>query len=299
MADKINIHYGADQIQVLEGLEPVRKRPGMYIGSTGERGLHQLIYEVVDNSIDEALAGYCDKISVVINEDNSIVVVDNGRGIPIEKNKKTGKSTLETVLTVLHAGGKFDNDAYKVSGGLHGVGVSCVNALSEYLIADVNWSGKKYKQRFERGITKTEVEYVGETEETGTTITFLPDDTIFESLIFNYTTVKHRMRELAFLNKGIKITLEDKRNNVKDEFHYEGGIKEFVQYLNSKKEALHEDIIYAEGKKDKVIAEISFQYTDSYSENIFSFVNNINTIEGGTHLIGFKTALTRVINDYA
>jgi len=299
MADKINIHYSADQIQVLEGLEPVRKRPGMYIGSTGERGLHQLIYEVVDNSIDEALAGYCDKISVVINEDNSVVVVDNGRGIPIEKNKKTGKSTLETVLTVLHAGGKFDNDAYKVSGGLHGVGVSCVNALSEYLIADVNWNGKKYKQRFERGITKTEVEYVGETEDTGTTITFLPDDTIFEFLEFNYTTVKHRMRELAFLNKGIKIILEDKRSNIKDEFHYEGGIKEFVQYLNSKKEALHEDIIYAEGKKDKVIAEISFQYTDSYNENIFSFVNNINTIEGGTHLIGFKTALTRVINDYA
>ncbi len=299
MTDKNNIHYGAEQIQVLEGLEPVRKRPGMYIGSTGERGLHQLVYEVVDNSIDEALAGVCDTINVTINEDNSIVVVDNGRGIPIEKNKKTGKSTLETVLTVLHAGGKFDNDAYKVSGGLHGVGVSCVNALSDYLIAEVNWNGKRYRQKFERGITKTEVEYISDTDDTGTTITFMPDTTIFETIDFNYTTLKHRMRELAFLNRGIKITLEDKRNNIKDEFHYEGGIKEFVQYLNSKKDKLHDDIIYTEGKKDKVIVELSLQYTDSYSENIFSFVNNINTIEGGTHLVGFKTSLTRVINDYA
>lgn len=299
MADKKDKHYGAEQIQVLEGLEPVRKRPGMYIGSTGERGLHQLVYEVVDNSIDEALAGFCDKISVTINEDNSVVVVDNGRGIPIEKNIKTGKSTLETVLTVLHAGGKFDNDAYKVSGGLHGVGVSCVNALSDYLIAEVNWNGKKYTQRFERGITKTEVEYIGETEDTGTTITFLPDSTIFDEVNFNYTTIKHRMRELAFLNKGIRITLEDKRTNVKDEFHFEGGIKEFVKYLNSKKEVLHEDIVYTEGKKDKVMVELALQYTDSYQENIFSFVNNINTIEGGTHLVGFKTSLTRVINDYA
>lgn len=299
MADKINNHYGAEQIQVLEGLEPVRKRPGMYIGSTGERGLHQLVYEVVDNSIDEALAGYCDTINVTINEDNSVVVVDNGRGIPIEKNNKTGKSTLETVLTVLHAGGKFDNDAYKVSGGLHGVGVSCVNALSDYLIAEVNWNGKRYKQRFERGIAKTEVEFVGDTEDTGTTITFLPDSTIFETIQFNYTILKHRMRELAFLNKGIKISLEDKRDGVKDEFHFEGGIKQFVHYLNNKKEPLHEDIIYTEGKKEKVVVEISMQYTDSYNENIFSFVNNINTIEGGSHLVGFKTALTRVINDYA
>ncbi len=299
MADNKNIHYGAEQIQVLEGLEPVRKRPGMYIGSTGERGLHQLVYEVVDNSIDEALAGYCDTINVTINEDNSIEVVDNGRGIPIEKNKKTGKSTLETVLTVLHAGGKFDNDAYKVSGGLHGVGVSCVNALSDYLVAKVNWDGKTYKQRFERGIAKTEVEYIGETKSTGTTITFLPDSTIFDNVDFNYTILKHRMRELAFLNKGIKINLEDKRNNVKDEFHYEGGIKQFVEFLNSKKDALHSDIVYIEGNKEKVIVEVSMQYTDSYNENIFSFVNNINTIEGGTHLVGFKTALTRVINDYA
>lgn len=299
MADNNNIHYGAEQIQVLEGLEPVRKRPGMYIGSTGERGLHQLVYEVVDNSIDEALAGYCDTINVTINEDNSIVVVDNGRGIPIEKNNKTGKSTLETVLTVLHAGGKFDNNAYKVSGGLHGVGVSCVNALSDYLIAEVNWNGKRYRQKFERGIPKTEVEYIGDTEGAGTTISFLPDSTIFDKVEYNYTTLKHRMRELAFLNKGIKITLEDKRNNIRDEFHYEGGIKEFVHFLNSKKEALHEDIVYTEGKKEKVIVELAIQYTDSYQENIFSFVNNINTIEGGTHLVGFKTSLTRVINDYA
>lgn len=299
MADKNNIHYGADQIQVLEGLEPVRKRPGMYIGSTGERGLHQLVYEVVDNSIDEALAGYCDTIHVTINQDNSVVVVDNGRGIPIEKNKKTGKSTLETVLTVLHAGGKFDNDAYKVSGGLHGVGVSCVNALSDYLVAEVNWDGKRYRQKFERGVAKTEVEFVCDTDNTGTTITFLPDSTIFETIEFSYTILKHRMRELAFLNKGIKISLEDKRDGVKDLFHYEGGIKEFVHYLNNKKEPLHEDIIYTEGKKDKVMVEISLQYTDSYNENIFSFVNNINTIEGGSHLVGFKTALTRVVNDYA
>ncbi len=297
--DKNNNHYGAEQIQVLEGLEPVRKRPGMYIGSTGERGLHQLIYEVVDNSIDEALAGYCDTISLTINEDNSIVVVDNGRGIPIGINKKTGKSTLETVLTVLHAGGKFDNDAYKVSGGLHGVGVSCVNALSDRLVAEVNWDGNKYRQTYERGIPQTEVELIGKTKESGTTISFMPDASIFDTLEFNYTTIKHRMRELAFLNKGIKIILEDKRNNVKEEFHYEGGIKEFIQFLNNKKDPLHSDIIYAEGNKDKVIVEIAIQYTDSYNENIFSFVNNINTIEGGTHLIGFKTSLTRVINDYA
>ena len=297
--NKNNNNYSADQIQVLEGLEPVRKRPGMYIGSTGERGLHQLIYEVVDNSIDEALAGYCDTITLTINEDNSVEVIDNGRGIPIETNKKTGKSTLETVLTVLHAGGKFDNDAYKVSGGLHGVGVSCVNALSEYLVAEVNWNGKKYSQRYERGIAKTEVDLIGKTKQTGTSITFIPDSTIFDTLEFNYTTIKHRMRELAFLNKGIKIILEDKRNKIKNEFHYEGGIKEFVQFLNSKKEPLHNDVIYTEGTKDKVIVEIAIQYTDSYNENIFSFVNNINTIEGGTHLIGFKTALTRVLNDYA
>ncbi|WP_326911281.1 DNA topoisomerase (ATP-hydrolyzing) subunit B [Sedimentibacter sp. MB31-C6] len=299
MVEKNNNHYGAEQIQVLEGLEPVRKRPGMYIGSTGERGLHQLVYEVVDNSIDEALAGICDTIYVTINEDNSLVVEDNGRGIPIEKNEKTGKSTLETVLTVLHAGGKFDNDAYKVSGGLHGVGVSCVNALSDYLIAEVKWNGKIYRQKYSKGITQTDVECIGNTNKSGTTIQFLPDSTIFEKVDFNYTTIKHRMRELAFLNKGIKIILEDKRNNVRDEFHYEGGIKEFVHYLNNKKNPIHEEIIYAEGEKEKVIVELSIQYTDSYSESIYSFVNNINTIEGGTHLVGFKTALTRAMNDYA
>ncbi len=300
MVDKnIKQHYGAEQIQVLEGLEPVRKRPGMYIGSTGERGLHQLVYEVVDNSIDEALAGVCDTIKVTINEDNSIEVTDNGRGIPIEKNAKTGKSTLETVLTVLHAGGKFDNNAYKVSGGLHGVGVSCVNALSDYLIAEVYWNGKIYRQRYERGITKSELECLGETDKRGTTIKFLPDSTIFDDIEFNYTTLKHRLRELAFLNKGIKIHLEDKRSGVQDNFHYEGGIIEFVQYLNNKKDCLHEEIIYADGEKDKAIVEIAIQYTDSYTENIYSFVNNINTIEGGTHLIGFKAALTRVMNDYA
>ncbi|HOK50000.1 MAG TPA: DNA topoisomerase (ATP-hydrolyzing) subunit B [Sedimentibacter sp.] len=297
--EKNNNHYSADQIQVLEGLEPVRKRPGMYIGSTGERGLHQLIYEVVDNSIDEALAGFCDTIKLTIFEDNSVQVVDNGRGIPIETNKKTGKSTLETVLTVLHAGGKFDNDAYKVSGGLHGVGVSCVNALSDYMIAEVNWNGKRYRQRYERGIAKTEVECIGNTNQTGTSIRFLPDATIFDTIEFNYTTIKHRMRELAFLNKGIKIILEDKRTKTKNEFHFEGGIREFVKYLNSKKEPLHNDVIYTEATKDKVVVEFAIQYTDSYNENMFSFVNNINTIEGGTHLVGFKTALTRVINDYA
>lgn len=296
---EINNNYGADQIQVLEGLEPVRKRPGMYIGSTGERGLHQLVYEVVDNSIDEALAGICDTIFITINKDNSMEVLDNGRGIPIETNSKTGKSTLETVLTVLHAGGKFNNDAYKVSGGLHGVGVSCVNALSEYLIAEVYRDGKIYKQEFERGNTKTEIECIGEVDKTGTKILFLPDSTIFETIEFSYTTIKHRMRELAFLNKGIRIILEDKRDDNKDEFHYEGGIKEFVSYLNNKKNIIHEEIVYAEGEKEKVIVEIALQYTESYTENIFSFANNINTIEGGTHLIGFKTALTRVMNDYA
>lgn len=299
MSEKNNQHYGADQIQVLEGLEPVRKRPGMYIGSTGERGLHHLVYEIVDNSIDEALAGYCNHIEVTINEDNSIKVVDNGRGIPVEKHAKTGKSTLETVLTVLHAGGKFNNDAYKVSGGLHGVGSSVVNALSTYLTAEVRLDGKIYRQQYERGNPVTELEVVGESDTTGTTIIFKPDDTIFDVTEFNYNTLKTRLREMAFLNKGIKITLEDKRTDTKEVFHYEGGIREFVQFLNNKKDPIHEDIICAEGVKDKVIVDIAIQYTDSYSENVYSFVNNINTIEGGTHLSGFKSALTRVLNDYA
>lgn len=292
-------HYGAEQIQVLEGLEPVRKRPGMYIGSTGESGLHHLVYEIVDNSIDEALAGCCDTINVVINEDNSVKITDNGSGIPVEKHPKTGKSTLETVLTVLHAGGKFNNDAYKVSGGLHGVGSSVVNALSTWLEAEVRRDGNVYRQKFEKGVPTTELEIIGESTHTGTTITFLPDDTIFDDIIFNYDIIKKRLREMAFLNKGIKITLEDKREDKSDIFHYEGGIREFVQYLNNKKDVLHEEIIYAEGSKDKVIVEIAIQYTDAYSESLYSFVNNINTIEGGTHLVGFKTALTRVMNDYA
>lgn len=299
MSELNDRHYGAEQIQVLEGLEPVRKRPGMYIGSTGESGLHHLVYEIVDNSIDEALAGCCDTINVVINEDNSVKITDNGSGIPVEMHPKTGKSTLETVLTVLHAGGKFNNDAYKVSGGLHGVGSSVVNALSTWLVAEVRRDGNIYRQKYEKGVPTTELEIVGEAVNTGTTITFLPDNTIFDEVNFNYDTIKKRLREMAFLNKGIRITLEDKRDDIKDEFHYEGGIREFVQYLNNKKDTLHEEIIYAEGSKDKVIVEIAIQYTDAYSESLYSFVNNINTIEGGTHLVGFKTALTRVMNDYA
>ncbi|SHH78115.1 DNA gyrase subunit B [Caloranaerobacter azorensis DSM 13643] len=292
-------NYGAQQIQVLEGLEPVRKRPGMYIGSTGLRGLHHLVYEIVDNSIDEALAGVCDTINVIINEDNSITVVDNGSGIPVEIHPKTGKSTVETVLTVLHAGGKFDNSAYKVSGGLHGVGVSVVNALSEWLEVIVHRNNKIYKQRFERGKPVTELEVVGETEGTGTIITFKPDYLIFEDVNFRYDTLEHRLRELAFLNKGVAITIEDKRQNKKKKFHYEGGIKAFVEYLNRNRTPIHDKVIYFEKEKDNCIVELAMQYTTDYSENIFSFANNINTHEGGTHLSGFKIALTRVINDYA
>lgn len=299
MSEKKEVLYGADQIQVLEGLDPVRKRPGMYIGSTSSSGLHHLVYEIVDNSIDEALAGFCDTINVTIFEDNSIKVVDNGRGIPVEKHAKTGKSTLETVLTVLHAGGKFNNDVYKVSGGLHGVGSSVVNALSEKLVAEVYKDGKKYHQEYKRGKTVTEIECLGDTDKKGTTITFLPDDTIFDTIEFEYKILKTRLRELAFLNKGIRITLEDKRTGEKDDFHYEGGIVEFIDFLNSKKNVLHNNVIYAEGSKDKVIVEIAIQYTDSYSESLYSFVNNIHTVEGGTHLVGFKTALTRAMNDYA
>ncbi|WP_427340705.1 DNA topoisomerase (ATP-hydrolyzing) subunit B [Caloranaerobacter sp. DY30410] len=292
-------NYGAQQIQVLEGLEPVRKRPGMYIGSTGLRGLHHLVYEIVDNSIDEALAGVCDTINVIINEDNSITVIDNGSGIPVEIHPKTGKSTVETVLTVLHAGGKFDNSAYKVSGGLHGVGVSVVNALSEWLEVIVHRNNKIYKQRFERGKPVTELQVIGETEGTGTTITFKPDHLIFEDVNFRYDTLEHRLRELAFLNKGITITIEDKRQNKKKKFYYEGGIKAFVEYLNRNRTPIHDKVIYFEKEKDNCIIELAMQYTTDYSENIFSFANNINTHEGGTHLSGFKIALTRVINDYA
>ncbi|HBH12196.1 MAG: DNA gyrase subunit B [Clostridiales bacterium 38_11] len=301
MAD-IKRNYGADQIQVLEGLDPVRKRPGMYIGSTGPRGLHHLVYEIVDNSVDEALAGACDTISVEIFEDNSVRVVDNGSGIPVEIHPKTGKSTVETVLTVLHAGGKFNSDAYKVSGGLHGVGMSVVNALSEWLKVEVRRDGKIYQQTFERGKPTTELTQTGTTKikNTGTVIEFKPDYQIFEEIDFDYSTLQYRLREMAFLNKGINISITDKRNGQnEDKFHYEGGIKEFVEYLNKKKNPIHTKVIYSEGAKDGSIVEVAIQYTDSYSESIYSFANNINTHEGGTHLSGFKAAITRVFNDYA
>jgi DNA gyrase subunit B len=291
--------YTAKDIQVLTGLEPVRKRPGMYIGSTGLRGLHQLIYEVVDNSIDEALAGACDTILVTINEDNSVIVEDNGGGIPVETHPQTGKSTVETVLTILHAGGKFNNSAYKVSGGLHGVGVSVVNALSEYLEARIKRNNKIYRQKVSRGIPTTELEVIGECEGTGTTIIFKPDKEIFEDINFDFNTLEFRLREVSFLNKGVKITLNDKRNQKEVKFHYEGGLKSFVEYINEKKTPIHDNIIYFEDKKESTIVELAMQYTEGYSENIFTFANNINTQEGGSHLVGFKTAITRVVNDYA
>ncbi|GIM33659.1 DNA topoisomerase (ATP-hydrolyzing) subunit B [Paraclostridium bifermentans] len=293
--------YGASQIQVLEGLEPVRKRPGMYIGSTGPRGLHHLVYEVVDNSIDEALAGYCSDIYVSINEDGSILVKDNGRGIPVEVHPKTGKSTLETVLTVLHAGGKFGGGGYKVSGGLHGVGISVVNALSEWLVAEVHHDGKIYSQRYEKGVATSEIKVVGETKITGTTITFKPDATIFDEVEYKYDILEHRLRELAFLNKGVNIVLEDKREDQEKikKFHYEGGLREFVKHLNKTKTGIHDDIVYIEKKVKDYMVEVALQYTDGYTENIYSFANNINTHEGGTHLSGFKTAMTKVVNDYS
>ncbi|AKL93532.1 DNA gyrase subunit B [Clostridium aceticum] len=298
--DKIQ-EYNAEQIQVLEGLDPVRKRPGMYIGSTSLRGLHHIVYEVVDNSIDEALAGYCDAIEVIITEDNSIKVTDNGRGIPVDIHPQTGKSTLETVLTVLHAGGKFGGGGYKVSGGLHGVGISVVNALSEFLEIQVRRNGKTYFQRYERGNPLDDVREIGDALETGTTVLFKPDAEIFDETIFRYDTLEHRLRELAFLNKGIKITLVDKREDQQKEstFHYSGGIQEFVKHLNKNREALHDKIIYFDKAKDGSVVEVAMQYTDAYTENIFSFANNINTQEGGTHLSGFKSALTRIVNDYA
>ena len=294
-----NINYGASQIQVLEGLEPVRIRPGMYIGSTSSRGLHHLVYEVVDNSIDEALAGRCDLINITIEADNEIRISDNGIGIPVELHPKTGKSTVETVLTVLHAGGKFDNGAYKVSGGLHGVGVSVVNALSEELIATIERDGKIHRQVFSKGVPITELEVVGETNKTGTTISFKPDPTIFDEVNFKYEVLEYRFRELAFLNKGIKIVFEDKRTDKYTEFYYEGGIIEFVKYLNRKKTSIHNDVIYFEGERDGSVVELAIQYTNDYSENIYAFANNINTTEGGTHLSGMRAALTRVVNDYA
>lgn len=296
-----NENYGAAQIQVLEGLDPVRKRPGMYIGSTGPRGLHHLVYEVVDNSIDEALAGRCDTIKIKISDGNIVSVSDNGIGIPVETHPKTGRSTLETVLTVLHAGGKFDNDAYKVSGGLHGVGVSVVNALSENLEAIVKRNGKIYSQKFEKGVPTTELETIGSTSETGTEIVFKPDDTIFEDINFKYETLEHRLRELAFLNKGVRIEFKDERQNIEKDnvFYYEGGIMEFVQYLNRKKTPIHDDIIYFEGEKDGSAVELAIQYTTEYTENVYTFANNISTHEGGTHLVGLRTSLTRIINDYS
>ena len=293
--------YSADQIQVLEGLDPVRKRPGMYIGSTSLRGLHQIVYEVVDNSIDEALAGFCDTIEVTINKDNSIKVVDNGRGIPADIHPQTGKSTIETVLTVLHAGGKFGGGGYKVSGGLHGVGVSVVNALSEYLEIMVKRDGNLYYQKYERGNPIKDVEVIDKSHDTGTTIIFKPDKEIFDEVVYKYEILEHRLRELAFLNKGIKITLKDEREEeIKENtFHYDGGINEFVKYLNKKREVLHKKIIYFETEREGTIVEVAMQYTDSYTENIFTFANNINTQEGGTHLSGFRSALTRIVNEYA
>ena len=295
--------YGADQIQILEGLEAVRKRPGMYIGSTSERGLHHLVYEIVDNSIDEALAGYCDKISVTINEDNSITVIDNGRGIPVGINHKAGIPAVEVVFTILHAGGKFGGGGYKVSGGLHGVGASVVNALSDWLEVVIHSeNGKKYIQRYERGHVMYPLKELGKTDHTGTEVTFKPDGTIFtETLIYNFDTIKTRLREMAFLTKGIKIELEDKRKGMEQvrTFHYEGGIKEYVEYLNKSKEPLYDTIVYCEGKKNNVYVEVAFQHNSSYNESCYSFVNNITTPEGGTHMTGFRNAITKTFNDYA
>ena len=295
--------YGASQIQILEGLEAVRKRPGMYIGSTSAKGLHHLVYEIVDNSVDEALAGYCDHIEVTINKDNSITVVDNGRGIPVGIQAKAHKPAVEVVFTILHAGGKFGGGRYKVSGGLDGVGASVVNALSEWLEVSIYHEGKEYKQRYERGHTMYPLKVVGDCEEgkTGTTVTFLPDKEIFEETVYDYDILKQRLREMAFLTKGLRIVLRDEREDSKKEktFHYEGGIREFVTYLNRSKESLYPEVIYCEGEKDGVAVEVAMQHNDSYTENSYGFVNNINTPEGGTHIVGFRNALTKTFNDYA
>ncbi|MBO4653184.1 MAG: DNA topoisomerase (ATP-hydrolyzing) subunit B [Lachnospiraceae bacterium] len=296
-----NQEYGAEQIQILEGLEAVRKRPGMYIGSTSARGLHHLVYEIVDNAVDEALAGVCTEINVFINKDGSVTVRDNGRGIPVEINEKKGISTVEVVFTILHAGGKFGGGGYKVSGGLHGVGASVVNALSDWLVVDVEREGHKYEQRYERGKPVTELKRIGDSDRTGSTVTFFPDASIFDEIVFDFNTLKQRLREMAFLTKGLKITLTDYREEPAREksFHYEGGIKEYVQYLNKGNSALYDDIIYCEGSVGDVYVEVAMQHNDAYNDNCYSFVNNITTPEGGMHLIGFRNALTKTINTYA
>ena len=294
--------YEADNIQILEGLEAVRKRPGMYIGSTSVRGLHHLVYEIVDNAVDEALAGFCSEIQVILNPDGSATIVDNGRGIPTGINKKTGLPAVEVVFTVLHAGGKFGGGGYKVSGGLHGVGASVVNALSNWLVVNVYRDGKVHEQRYERGKVITKLTQVGTCEEsyTGTTVTFMPDDTIFEETVFDYKVLKQRLREMAFLTKNLKISITDNRGEepVSDTFHYEGGIKEYVTYLNRSNTALYEEVIYCEGMKDDIYVEVAIQHNDSYNESVYSFVNNITTPEGGTHLAGFRNAITKTFNDY-
>ena len=302
--EKVQHEYGADEIQILEGLEAVRKRPGMYIGSTSSRGLHHLVYEIVDNSVDEALAGFCDTILVTINQDNSVTVQDNGRGIPVGINQKAGLPAVEVVFTVLHAGGKFGGGGYKVSGGLHGVGASVVNALSNWLEVEICHEGKVYKQRYERGKVVEKLRVIGECEpeKRGTKVIFMPDDTIFEDTVFDYDVLKQRFREMAFLTRGLKIVLRDDRSEegtVEKTFHYEGGIKEFVAYLNRSKTALYEDIIYCEGTVNHVAVEVAMQHNDSYSDNTYGFVNNITTPEGGTHVVGFRNALTKTFNDYA
>lgn len=301
MGTEVNGGYGAEQIQILKGLEAVRKRPGMYIGSTSSRGLHHLVYEIVDNSVDEALAGYCTEIEVIINEGNSICVVDNGRGIPIGINQKAGKSAVEVVFTILHAGGKFGGGGYKVSGGLHGVGASVVNALSEWLEVTVHMDGKKYNQRYERGKVMYPLKETGETTKTGTEVVFLPDKEIFEETVFDFEILRERLREIAFLTKGLKITLVDKRQEKPKirTFHYEGGIKEYVEYLNKSQNPLYEEVIYCEGQRNDIYVEVAMQHNDSYQDSTYSFVNNIITPEGGTHLAGFKNALTKTFNDYA
>lgn len=300
---EFDTEYGADQIQILEGLEAVRKRPGMYIGSTSARGLHHLVYEIVDNAVDEALAGYCDTIFISINQDNSITVIDNGRGIPVGINQKAGLPAVEVVFTILHAGGKFGGGGYKVSGGLHGVGASVVNALSNWLEVEIYSEGKIYKQRYERGKVAVKLKVIGECDpdKTGTKVTFLPDDEIFEETVFDYDTLKQRFREMAFLTRGLKIVIKDLRGEevIEKSFHYEGGIKEFVSYLNRSRTPLYEQIIYCEGIKDNVAVEVAMQHNDSYSDNTYGFVNNITTPEGGTHIIGFRNALTKTFNDYA